>query len=398
MTPGKVPGVQASVKGEAVAVTDLRSNKILSLPALVVSCVLASNILFNDVRAAVLPEDRTDVMTHYYNGGGLTVSGPAVLVRKGFEDTVSVKLGYYVDNITSASIDVVTNASKYNEYRAETSVGVDYLYEDSLMNIGFTKSDENDYDASTYNFGIAQEVFGGLTTVSMGYAHGDDIIGKSTDTTFEKKVQRDQYTLGVSQVLTKHFLLSGSYEAISDQGFLNNPYRSARIGNAAVPEVYPETHRSHALSLTGKHYVFKSAALSGSYRYFWDTWGITAHNLELAYSQYLGGQSWILDTHIRYYTQEQAEFYADSFVTAQQYMARDKELSKFKSYGIGASISYKFLDENWYFIEKGSAHLSVEYLQFNYDNFTDLRQDESTYLEPYSFHAYVIEAFISIWY
>jgi hypothetical protein len=365
---------------------------------LAAACFVANFMFVNSGIAAVLPEDRTDIMTHYYNGGGLTVSGPAVLVRKGFDDTVSVRLNYYVDNITSASIDVVTNASEYEEFRAETSAGVDYLYEDTLMNIGYTKSDENDYNATTYNFGVTQEVFGGLTTVSMGYAHGEDTIGKSTDTTFEEDIKRDQYTLGVSQVLTKHFILSGSYEAISDEGFLNNPYRSARIGNAAVPEVYPETHRSHAFSLTGKHYLSTEGSVLGSYRYFWDTWGITAHNLELGYSQYLGGQAWIFDAHLRYYTQSKAEFYEDSFATAQLYMARDKELSTFNSYGVGASIAYKFLDDAWYFIDKGSAHLSLEYLQFNYDDFTDLRVDESTYLESYSFNAYVIEAFVSFWY
>ena len=40
--------------------------------------------------AAILPEDRTDVMYHVYDGGGLEVSGPSILVRKGIKDKVSV--------------------------------------------------------------------------------------------------------------------------------------------------------------------------------------------------------------------------------------------------------------------------------------------------------------------
>ena len=399
---------QESARAEAVVVTDImiRSKQFSSL-YISVCLIAASSMSFvvSQSYAAVLPEDRADIMTHYYNGGGLTVNGPALLVRKGFEDIVSVRLNYYVDNITSASIDVVTTASKYTEFREETGAGIDYLYESTLFNLGLSKSDENDYNARTFNFGLAQEFFGGLTTVSMGYANGQDVITKTTDLTFEEDVTRDQYTLGISQVLTKNFIVSGSYEAITDQGFLNNPYRGARIdgGNpltsnsAIVPEVYPETRRSQAFSITATHYLPIQGAVSGSMRYFTDTWGIRAQNIEVGYSQYLGGQSWIVDTHIRYYTQGKATFYQDSFATIQTYMARDKELSTFSSYGVGASVSYKFL-EDWYFLDKSSAHLSVEYLQFNYDDFTDLRADKSTYLESYSFGAVVIEAFLSLWY
>ena len=33
-------------------------------------------------RAGVLPEERADALYHYYNGGGVEVDGPSVLVRK----------------------------------------------------------------------------------------------------------------------------------------------------------------------------------------------------------------------------------------------------------------------------------------------------------------------------
>ena len=35
--------------------------------------------------------------------------------------------------------------------------------------------------------------------------------------------------LGVSQVITKDMVLEVNYEGITDEGFLNNPYRSYRI-------------------------------------------------------------------------------------------------------------------------------------------------------------------------
>jgi hypothetical protein len=32
--------------------------------------------------AGVLPDDRTDILYHQYEGGGVTIDGPSILVRK----------------------------------------------------------------------------------------------------------------------------------------------------------------------------------------------------------------------------------------------------------------------------------------------------------------------------
>ena len=58
--------------------------------------------------AAVLPEDRADVLYHRYEGDRVVVDGPSVLVRKKFADKVSVVANYYLDMVSSASIDVIS--------------------------------------------------------------------------------------------------------------------------------------------------------------------------------------------------------------------------------------------------------------------------------------------------
>jgi hypothetical protein len=50
---------------------------------------VAAAVLLGVARAGVLPDDRADLMYHRYEGGGLTVDGPSVLVRKKFGDHVS---------------------------------------------------------------------------------------------------------------------------------------------------------------------------------------------------------------------------------------------------------------------------------------------------------------------
>jgi hypothetical protein len=67
------------------------------------------------VQAGVLPEDRADVLYHLYDGGGVEIDGPSVLVRKQVGKSTSLVANYYVDMISSASIDVITTASPYTE-------------------------------------------------------------------------------------------------------------------------------------------------------------------------------------------------------------------------------------------------------------------------------------------
>src|SRR5690606_31199047 len=109
-----------------------------------VAALVAASFLASEAFAGVLPEERADVLFHSYDGGGVTIQGPSLLVRKQFADKFSASANYYVDRVTSASIDVVTTASPYTEERTQYSVGFDYLHDSWLLNLGFTSSEEND--------------------------------------------------------------------------------------------------------------------------------------------------------------------------------------------------------------------------------------------------------------
>ncbi|HTQ37306.1 MAG TPA: DUF3570 domain-containing protein, partial [Steroidobacteraceae bacterium] len=129
------------------------------------------------VQAGVLPDDRADVMYHRYEGGGLTVQGPSVLVRKKLGDSLSATANYYSDFISSASIDVVVSgASPYREHREQKSLGLDYLRGKSTWSASYLTSQENDYRSDTWSLGVSQDMFGDLTTLSFGYSQGLDHV------------------------------------------------------------------------------------------------------------------------------------------------------------------------------------------------------------------------------
>ena len=72
---------------------------------------LMLSMTFGVSHAGVLPDDRADVLYHLYDGGGVEIDGPSVLVRKKVGKSLSFVGNYYVDMISSASIDVITTAS-----------------------------------------------------------------------------------------------------------------------------------------------------------------------------------------------------------------------------------------------------------------------------------------------
>lgn len=387
--------------GTVVVVAATRRNSAWLAGTVLLCCSLAA-------RAGVLPDDRADALYHSYDGGGVEIDGPSLMVLKKFGQSVAVSGNYYVDSISSASIDVVTSgASSYSEDRTEYSGGLDYLYGSSIMSVSYTNSSEDDYEANTAGFGISMDMFGNMTTVSMGYARSWDTVKNNLDSAFSEDVDRQNYKLGLSQVITKDLLMELNYEGITDEGFLNNPYRSVRYldpgGNSYSyeAEVYPNTRTSNAVALRSLYYLPYRAAVSGEYRFFTDTWGVDAHNVKLGYTHPLPG-GWMLEGNYRYYTQDAADFYSDLFPrqNAQNFLARDKELSTFTSHTVGLKLSYDFIENGWHSIDKGTVNVAWDRIMFDYDDFRDLRNTVAPPgSEPlYSFDADVLQLFVSIWF
>ena len=377
-----------------------------ALPALLLLATLL--LIALPLAAATLPEDRADVLYHGYDGGGLEVTGPSVLVRKAYQDKVSLWGNYYVDMISSASIDVVTTASEYSETRVEKSVGADYLHDGTLMGLSWTNSEEDDYSADLVSFGISQTFFGDLTTLGITYARGRDEVRRNGDPTFAENTDRQNFRVDLSQILTRSLVVSVNYEGVTDDGFLNNPYRQVRYldpdaarGYSYEAELYPGTRTSNALALRGLYYLPWRAALRGEFRRYSDTWELDAWNVETGYVHPLP-RGFTLDLRYRYYDQTAAEFYSDLFdrAEAQNFRARDKELATFASHTVGAGVTYAFEAGFLPIVTRGEASLFLDWLQFDYEDFRDVRvSDASPGTEPlYEFDAWVVRAFVSFWF
>ncbi len=343
-------------------------------------------------QAVALPEDRAETMYHYYEGGGTKAQGPAVLVRKSMMDRVSLEAGYYVDAVSNASIDVVTTASPYRETRDEIDLGLDYVVRDTLIKVSGSRSKEPDYLADMFSLDLTQDVFGGMTTVVFGFSRGQDKVGEHGVTGWIDSARHWQYRLGATQILTPRWQASANLEAIADDGYLGSPYRVARVFGAAVPERDPRTRESRALKLSATGDVTPESAadrrsVRAEYRYFWDTWGVRAHTLELGCNRYFG-QKWLAEGFLRYYRQGHALFYSDDARTETLYVSRNRQLSTMHDVSAGATVTYSLKDVPGKYDLKLSG--SYQLMDFRYSDFTDIRTGK-----PYSNHANVIQTVLS---
>ena len=285
--------------------------------------------------------------------------------------------------------------------------------------MGVQNGNENDYDSSTVNVAIKQDMFGDMTSVTLGASKGWDIVTRIVpathrrDPNFRKRVDRKTWSLGLSQVLSRNLIGGFDFEEITEQGYLPNPYRDYRFLATLNPpsfnttaEIYPGTRTSKAYAGRLKYYLPWRGAITGKYRYYLDTWGIRAHTAEVGYTQPFFKDRLIYDVNVRRYSQNSAVFYSDLFrvQNQQNFMGRDKELASQTNESVGVALSYDLLRTKRWRIKKLAVSLHFDYIMYRFNNFRDARfglpnGPLAAGTEPlYHFNAKVVQALYSVWF
>lgn len=356
-----------------------------------ITCLLFLPILGS---AAVLPEETADLGWHYYTGDHVNVDGPAVLVRKNLLNQFSIEASHTEDNVSCASVDVVSQASKqkFTDKRTENDATFTYLQGDSTVSVSTLFSDESDYDSKTLSVNLNQDVLNGMTTVIMGVSRGWDQVRRN-DTDFKQNLDHHSIKLGFTQVLTRKLVGSFVYELINDDGYLANPYRGAIVLGAPIAnEIVPASRTSHAFGFSSVYYLDPRAAFKANYRYYQDTWDVKAHTLGFGYVKPISSDM-IIEARYRFYMQDKASFYQDDAPFLTEYISRDKELSTYRDNGVGLVLTYDMNAFKPVKLSKLTGTASWDVMRFNYDDFTNPATGKA-----FAFTAQVIQFSISGWY
>jgi hypothetical protein len=383
--------------------------------------VVATFLLARPGGSAVLPDDRADIFYSDYRGGGMDIKGESMLVRKKFSESFSVQAEYFVDKVSGASVDVLSQASVIKDKRQQKTLSLDYIRNKTQYNFSYTDSAERDYTSNTFHFSLSQDMFGDLTTVTLGFTDSRDKVGENNGTASNPNVawlghaESRSYQAGVSQIVTKSLITGVSLEVITDEGYLSNPYRSIRyldpttpLGYSLASQIYPNTHTSTAVEARAKYYLPFRAAASLSYRYYSDTWDVHGNTIELGYTQPISNL-WILEGRVRHYSQNHASFYSDlfPFADSQNFTARDQNLAAQSNNTFGVKATYAFLPDGWKIFKRGTATLDVSHIQFKYSDFRNIKYFNDTNTggnfapgaEPlYSYGANVYQIYLSMFF
>jgi Protein of unknown function (DUF3570) len=391
---------------------------MLSKHILARAAMTAALLLIRSTSADVLPDNRADVFYSKYSGGGMDITGYSATARAKITESFALEANYFIDKVSGASVDVLSQASVIKDERKQKSGTLEYLHDKTTYTASYMSSVERDYISDTASFSLSQSMFGDLTTVTLGFANTKNKVGQNhgkadaPDVTWLGHALTRAYSGGVSQIITKNFIAGVNLQVITDAGYLANPYRlvrfldpSQQIGYGLANQVYPDTHTSTAVQVQAKYYLPYRAAITGLYRYFSDTWGVVGNTYELDYTHPIANK-WIFEGRVRYYKQSAATFYSDLFPFAgsQNFTARDQNLAALDNTTVGAKVTYAFLPDGWRIFKRGTVTGDISRIRFNYLDFRDIRdfgvkQGFAPGTEPlYKFNATVFQLFVSMYF
>ncbi|MDQ3298626.1 MAG: DUF3570 domain-containing protein [Myxococcota bacterium] len=343
-------------------------------------------------------DDRAEVSTSLFAekregaNGRLTVIHPQALFGVDLGRFVTLDVGYAADAVSGATasvyqVDAVSSATEFSDLRHEGTVSLGFHGKRSRMTFSATVGTERDYLTRQLGGSASIDLPGRNTTVALAYTHGFDqvcnrengeasplearaltgddacqktalISGKdrlTMDTDGAATVWEDlsidtgaaTLTQNVSPTLNLQLALFGQIV----EGFQSNPYRRVRIGPNAPQEHIPDTRARWSISARLNRYLpALKAAVHFDGRFYNDTWGVTAGNVELAYSQY-AGKSLLIRIYGRGYQQSAATFFKDAFFyetesTAGEYFTGDRELSPVRNLTVGGKLTMITIGED----------------------------------------------------
>ena len=176
----------------------------------------------------------------------------------------------------------------------------------------------------------------------MGLSDGTEVSNKTNS----KRVT--DLLLGVSQVLTRRWIVSLDGSRTFEKGYLTEPYKLISIVDPASGE--PEfdvtdnrpSERTRSSGLLSSAYHFTHDIGYASYRYYWDTWGIRSNTLDLKYRHDLE-DDWYIEPHIRYYRQTAADFFVTGIsdrLAPPEYATADYRLGRLTTLTVGANFAF----------------------------------------------------------
>jgi len=320
----------------------------------------------------------------------------ALSAKKNLDDERSIALKVVIDSLTGASpngavgqnqVQTFTRPSGNGSYTVtagdtplddtfkDTRVALSAQYNQQLSRLwqysgGGNLSKEYDYLSLAINSALARDFNNRNTTASLGFSYAFDIYEPEGGIPLAKASVSDainrggsddsKQTLdvlaGITQVINRQTLMQFNYAHSKVSGYQTDPFKIVSIidnngwAQDYIYESRPDDRTKQSLFWRTKYMRQPSnQVLDVSYRYFWDDWGMTAHNIDTRWRFQLQDRHFI-EPHLRYYNQQAVDFYRvylnDGEVRA-QHVTADYRLGEMQTYTFGLKYGFPIADNEF---------------------------------------------------
>ena len=315
-------------------------------------------------------ENQVDYRYEYYDetGDRMKIETHSVYFEQQLIDSIIAKGELVYDGISGAT----PNGTIYNgkpsltrlwDLRRAANLELDCKLGSQTLTPGFAWSSEHDYLSYGISLNDAIEFNDKNTILQLGVSHNFDSVRHFPDKTIWTSKDSTEGIIGISQLLSPKDILDVAFTFGNDSGYLSDPYRSTDFHVVFSPSFFFDTsipagekrpsHRNKEILFTSLTHHFNSldASLEGSYRFYNDTYGITANTFGLTWHQWLG-KHLIFEPLFRFYEQSSASFYTTAIpVNYSQYLnyyrhgypsynSSDYRLSNFYSLDYGLQATF----------------------------------------------------------
>ena len=332
----------------------------------------------------------------------------AISAQRDFDDERVLSLNLTADTLTGASASGATALDRVQTFTSPSgkatystparAVPLDDTFKDTRFALsgswtqplarlytvsgGLGFSTEYDYTHLGANASLARDFNKRNTTVSVGVAYSqDDIkpvggapipfaqmqdVGDLSNKRGDDSKDVLDLLFGVTQVLGRNTVLRVNYSYSDSSGYLNDPYKLLSVVDPATGDtvvrlaaggrgpngVYryesrPDSRTKQGVYAELKH-AFGAPVMHLSYRFMTDDWGIDSNTLEAKLRWPVGADSFI-EPQLRYYTQNEADFYRSSLVAGQplpDYASADFRLGNFDAVTFGVKFGHRTVAGN----------------------------------------------------
>jgi len=334
--------------------------------------------------------------------GRMDVSTDQVSLTVPYAGRWQTRINYIKDHVTGASPviyfpgeggeprQVLTSATIVDN-REVYDITQSYFADEYNASVNVGRSLEDDYESNFVSLNYSRYANDKNTTFLAGISRDADEVWTSTtpdNPFFEPPVFRNRYksdvTLGISQLLDANSQMQVNLTYSRATGFLADPYKSVHVTTNPpfVSEDDTRPNERRVITLAGRYARYfpgADGALHAEYRINSDTWSAESHTLELKWSQGLGS-GWIIAPGLRYYSQQNAFFYAPFFTEIPEdgNLSHDYRLASFGAISGKLSI-YK---------QTANFHISLDLESYERRKQWNLIDGAGFDVDDYSFNMY----------